>query len=309
MLDRRRGLPLLVLLLFALAPAVRAQEPGTPGTVERSRPLTVPRPEGEETPASPLAVDLELDDRPPGPPEDADAPGPAAAPTPAVPGLPVDALVRNAGAVAVVSAISLVPAAVLMLTAFVRISVVLLLLRQALGNPQVPGNQAMTALALMLTVLVMWPVGERVHRDAIEPLSRGRVDAGTAWAAASGPILGFMAGQIDRAGHNDYVRTLYEHAVPASAGRAMPESIEECPFHVVAPAFLISELTTAFRMGFALFLPFLVLDLVVASVLSAMGLFLLPPTLVALPLKLGVFVLADGWLLVSDMLIRSFGTG
>lgn len=201
---------------------------------------------------------------------------------------------------------SLVPAAVLMVTAFVRVSIVLTLVRQALGSPQVPGNQVLSALALLLTVLVMKPVGETVYERGIEPFAAGRLEAAAAWEAGTTPIKVFMVEQIIHTGHQSYLWTLYDHGVPPSAGRVDPTRAEDFPLHVVAPAFLLSELTTALVMGFAIYLPFLVIDLVVSAVLAAMGLFMLPPALVALPVKLILFVLADGWMRVAGMLLRSF---
>jgi flagellar biosynthetic protein FliP len=205
--------------------------------------------------------------------------------------------------------ISLAPVALLMVTAFVRINIVLILLRQALGSPQVPGNQVLTALALLLTALVMRPVGEEVYHKAILPYASGQVSAAAAWEAGKPPIKAFMVDQIVWTKHQDYLPALYDYAVPPSPGRVDPAPVRtlEYPLRVVAPAYLLSELTTALMMGFYLYLPFLVIDLVVSSVLAATGLFMLPPALVATPVKLIVFVLADGWLLVATMLLSSFG--
>jgi flagellar biosynthetic protein FliP len=213
--------------------------------------------------------------------------------------------VRSVGTVALFAAVSLAPAAVLMLTAFVRINVVLVLLRQALGSPQVPGNQVLTALALLLTALVMRPVGERVYARAVVPYAEGRASWVEAAQAAAGPIKAFMVEQVERTGHTDYLWKIYDEV--AEPGRDDPAYEDEIPFGVVATAYLLSELTTALVIGFYLYLPFLVVDLVVSAVLAAMGLFMLPPSLVALPLKLILFVLVDGWLHVATMLLRSFG--
>ena len=218
-------------------------------------------------------------------------------------------VIQSVQTVALFALISLAPAAVLMLTSFVRINIVLILLRQALGSPQVPGNQVLTALALMLTVLVMRPVGDVVYTKAIEPYASGKATAAEAWEAGSRPIKVFMVEQIERTKHQDYLWQLYDYAVPPTAGRVDPQYAEDFPLRVVAPAFLLSELTTALVIGFYIYLPFLVIDLVVSAVLAAMGLFMLPPSLVALPLKLILFVLADGWLLVATTLLRSFEVG
>jgi flagellar biosynthesis protein FliP len=215
-------------------------------------------------------------------------------------------LINSAQTVALFALLSLVPAALLMVTAFVRISIVLTLLRQALGSPQVPGNQVLAALALLLTALVMRPVADEVYTKGIEPYVAKRTTAAEAWKASTKPIKRFMLDQIYRTGHEHYLRELYDQIEPPSPGRVEPTDGEQLDLRVVAPAFLLSELTTALLIGFAVYLPFLVIDLVVSAVLAAMGLFMMPPSLVALPLKLVVFVLADGWMLVSGMLLRSF---
>jgi flagellar biosynthetic protein FliP len=219
------------------------------------------------------------------------------------------AAVRTLQTVALFGLVSLAPVALLMLTGFVRISIVLTLLRQALGSPQVPGNQVITALSLLLTALVMWPWGETVYREAISPYAEGHITLGAAWDAGSRPIKAYMIKQIEETRHQDYVEALYEYAAPSRPARAepAPERLEDFPLRVVAPAFLLSELTTGLQMGFYIYLPFLVVDLVVSSVLAATGLFMLPPALVATPIKLILFVLAKGWILVATMLLASFG--
>lgn len=210
--------------------------------------------------------------------------------------------------VALIGLASMAPAALLMFTSFVRINIVLILLRQALGSPQVPGNQVLAALALLLSMIVMKPVGESVYSRAIEPYAAGKFTPGQAWEAGSRPIKTFMIEQIKRTNHVQYLWDLYDFAEPPRPGRVEPVYEDEVPLRVVAPAFLLSELTTALMIGFVIYLPFLVIDLVVSAVLSAMGLFMLPPSLVAMPLKLVLFVLADGWLLVASALLRTFAT-
>ena len=224
-------------------------------------------------------------------------------------GLNPQQAMRSVSTVALFAAVSLAPAAVLMVTAFVRINLVLVLLRQALGSPQVPGNQVLTALAILLTALVMRPEGEKVYQRAVEPFANGRLSWTDAYREASGPIKSFMVRQIENTRHERYIWELYDLAIPESPGRVEPVYGEEFPMRVVAPAFLLSELTTALVIGFYIYLPFIVIDLVVSAVLGAMGLFMLPPSLVALPVKLILFVLADGWLLVATRLLQSFGTG
>jgi flagellar biosynthetic protein FliP len=225
----------------------------------------------------------------------------------AIPKLPAGADVwKSVQMIGLFALVSLAPAAVLMLTSFVRIQIVLVLLRQALGSPQVPGNQVLTALALLLTVLVMKPVGDVVYRDAVAPLMAEKITPAQAWESGSRPIKRFMVDQIVRTRHEHYLTELYDYATPPSPDRVEPAYGDEYPFHVIAPAFLLSELTTALTIGFIIYLPFLVIDLVVSAVLAAMGLFMLPPSLVALPLKLILFVLADGWLLVASRLLQTF---
>lgn len=285
--SQRIGAVLLLIGLLGCPALAHAQEPAPEHT-----PTAAPTVRMNEA----LAVDAE-----PSHADDSPGIGPSTLPVPA------EALTRTAWSVGLFALFSLLPVGLLMLTAFVRISVVLLLARQAIGSPQIPGNSVMTALALLLTALVMAPVGESVYRKAVEPLVTGRSTPEAAWHAGSAPIKAFMVDQIVRSKHQDYLWQLYDHAVPPSSGRIEPSEVDQFPLRVVAPAFLLSELTTAFFMGFGIYLPFLVIDLVVATVLSAMGLFMLPPALVGLPLKLVLFVVADGWMLVADTLLRSFG--
>lgn len=208
--------------------------------------------------------------------------------------------------VVVFGLVSLAPAALLMITAFVRISIVLTLLRQALGNPQIPGNQVLTALALLLTAIVMRPAVTRTYHEAIEPLAAGKIAPAIAWEVGVKPIKAFMIDQIFATHRQAYLVDFYRYVNPDGP---KPTDCDSLPMRVVAPAFLIAELTTALLIGFAIYLPFLVIDLVVSAVLAAMGMFMLPPAQVSAPLKLIVFVLADGWRLVADMLIRSFALG
>jgi flagellar biosynthetic protein FliP len=243
-----------------------------------------------------------------------DSESPPAMPPQSLLGPPIEKdAARTLQTVVLFGLISLAPVAVLMVTAFVRINIVLLLLRQALGSPQVPGNQVLTALALLLTALVMRPTGEVVYQTAIRPYAAGQLSASEAWKAGTQPIKAFMVDQIVLTKHQDYLQALADFAEPQSPGQIEPAAVqapsraEEFPLRVVAPAFLLSELTTALTYGFCLYLPFLVIDLVVSSVLAATGLFMLPPALVATPVKLIAFVLADGWLLVATMLLSSFG--
>ncbi len=201
--------------------------------------------------------------------------------------------------------VSLAPAILLMTTSFVRISIVLGLLRQAIGAQMLPSNQIVTSLAMFLTVLVMTPVWTQVYNDAIVPYTQDNssMTASEAWAAGVAPVREFMSQQIHAANNDEDVLMFYEHL--PSPGQA-PESYEQVPLQVLLPAFMLSELKTAFLMGFQIFLPFLILDLVVSSVTVSMGMMMLPPSMVSLPLKLILFVLVDGWQLVVGMLLQSF---
>jgi len=202
------------------------------------------------------------------------------------------------------SVLSLAPAALLMTTCFVRIVVVLSLLRQALGAQQLPPGQVITSISLFLTLLIMAPVWKDVYDQAIVPYSNKQIDLQTAWEAGSKPIRRFMGQQIEKTKNRDDV-LLFVEALPESQ-RADYQYYEDVPLVALAPAFMISELKTAFLIGFQIYLPFLILDMVISSILVSMGMLMLPPVLISLPFKLMLFVLVDGWRLVVGMLISSF---
>jgi len=204
--------------------------------------------------------------------------------------------------------LSLAPAILLMTTSFVRIVVVLGLLRQALGTQQLPPSQVITALALFMTLVVMTPTWNEVYSRSILPYSRGEItDPEEAWNAGVVPLKEFMARQIDLADNTDDVWLFYDY-LPDSQRRGQPlETYEQVPLQALLPAFMLSELKVAFLIGFQIYLPFLILDLVVSSVTISMGMMMLPPVMISLPLKLLLFVLVDGWTLVVRMLLESFG--
>ncbi len=206
--------------------------------------------------------------------------------------VPVESLLPSALALGVMS---LAPALLLMTTCFVRVSVVLALVRQGLGAPQIPSNQIVAALAIFLTALVMWPVWNQAWRDGVEPYERGDLTAAEAFDRGGLPVRRWMATQIEAAGNRDTMLMFLERH-PAGVRRAA--TYDEVPLEALLPAFLVSELETAFSLGFRLLLPFLVIDVLVATLAVASGLVMLPPSLVSLPLKLLVFVAADGWTLV-----------
>jgi flagellar biosynthetic protein FliP len=203
---------------------------------------------------------------------------------------------------------SLAPAVLLMTTCFVRMSIVLTLVRQGLGTPQLPSNQILTSLALFLSALVMWPVWTAAYRDGVEPYQQGRIELSAAYEQGTLPIRRWMATQIEQSGNRDTM--LYFLARHPSAPKRVA-TYDDVPVETLLPAFLVSELKTAFAIGFRLLLPFLVLDVLVATLVVSTGLVMLPPTLVSLPLKLMVFVAADGWSLVVRSLldgVRSVGS-
>lgn len=197
---------------------------------------------------------------------------------------------------------SLVPAMILMTTSFLRIIVVLHLLRQALGIGQVPSNQILSALAILMSALIMFPVWTQTYQVAIEPYQQEQIDAQEAIQRGAQPIREFMSLQIERTGNQADIWLFLEYYPSEQA----VETYQDVPFVVLLPAFMISELKTGFLIGFQVYLPFLVLDLVIASVLMAMGMVMLPPSSVSLPFKLLLFVLADGWHLLAGSLLHSF---
>lgn len=199
--------------------------------------------------------------------------------------------------VIMLTVLTLAPAVLVMMTSFTRIVVVLSFLRQSLGTQQMPPNQLIVGLALFLSFFVMAPTWRTINETALEPFLSEKIDQKEAFTNAEKPIREFMFLQTRE---KDLELFLSLSKMPKPATR------EDVPTYVIIPAFVISELKTAFQMGFMLYLPFLVLDLVVASVLMAMGMMMLPPMMISLPLKLLLFVLVDGWELVVGNLVRSF---
>ena len=214
--------------------------------------------------------------------------------------------------------ISLAPAVLLMTTSFVRIIVVLGLLRQALGTQQLPPSQVITSVALFVTLLLMAPVWKESYETGIKPYSDGEIGLEAAFDNAVAPIRRFMADQIQRTGNDDdvylFLQYLPENRDDSAAAEDQPTYVyydaqpgeEVVPLTALLPAFMLSELKTAFLIGFQIYLPFVILDIVVASVTISMGMLMLPPVLISLPFKLLLFVLLDGWRLVIEMLLESF---
>jgi flagellar biosynthesis protein FliP len=196
-----------------------------------------------------------------------------------------------------ITVISLAPAILVMTTSFTRIIVVLGFLRQALATQQTPPNQVLIGLALFLTFFIMNPVWQRVNADALQPYLNEEIEQQEALDAALKPVREFMFRQA-RSSDLQLFMTIAKLPRPATPA--------DVPTHVLIPAFIISELTVAFQIGFILYIPFLIIDMVVASTLMAMGMMMLPPIFVSLPFKIIMFVLVDGWNLILGNLVRSF---
>jgi flagellar biosynthetic protein FliP len=195
------------------------------------------------------------------------------------------------------TALSFATALLVSVTSFTRIVIVLSFLRQALGTPQLPPNQVVMGLALVLSAFVMAPTGTKVWGEALQPYLDDRIDASQAVDRASAPVRTFLLRQT----REQDLALFYE-----ISGRDRPSRGEEIPLTVAAPAFMVSELTTAFRMGLFLYVPLLLVDLLVAGILMSLGMMMVPPPLISLPVKVGIFVMADGWRLVVASLVRSF---
>jgi flagellar biosynthetic protein FliP len=197
--------------------------------------------------------------------------------------------------------LSLAPAILIMMTCFTRIIIVLSLLRQALGTQQLPPNQVLIGLSMFMTFLVMGPTWQRVNDEALRPYLDGAIEQPEALERAEVPIREFMIAQIQKAGNDADVDLFSEFA-----RKPPPKTWEEVTTPTLVPAFMLSELKTAFLLGFKVYLPFLVIDMVISIVLISMGMMMLPPVLISLPFKLLLFVLVDGWHLITRSLMSSF---
>ena len=196
-----------------------------------------------------------------------------------------------------ITLLSLAPSIVLLMTCFTRIVIVLAFVRSALSLQGSPANQIIIGLSLFLTFFIMAPVWDRINTEALEPYRDQQIGGAEAWARAEAPMREFMLRQTRPKDVELFV----------SLAAMGPTPVEELPLKVVVPGFIVSELRTAFQMGFLLFVPFILVDLVVATVLMSMGMFMMPPVTISLPLKLLLFVLADGWNLVVRSVVLSFG--
>jgi flagellar biosynthetic protein FliP len=198
---------------------------------------------------------------------------------------------------ALMTAITLLPAALLMMTGFTRIVIVLAILRQAIGAGQAPPNQVLIGLALFLTFFVMGPVFDQINADALQPYMDGKIETSVALEKGLVPLKQFMLDQTRESDIASFVR------IAGGTGYATPQDV---PLKILVPAFATSELKSAFQIGFLIFIPFVIIDLVVASVLMSMGMMMLSPALISLPFKIMLFVLVDGWALVMGTLAASF---
>ena len=197
------------------------------------------------------------------------------------------------------TALSFLPAVLLMMTGFTRIAIVLSLMRQAIGTQAAPPNQVIIGLSLFLTMFVMGPTLDKVYKDAYEPFAANQISFNEALERGQGPMRAFMLKQTRQSDLGLFVK------LAKIEGDVKPETV---PFRVLVPAFVTSELKSAFQIGFLIFIPFLVIDMIVASVLMSLGMMMLSPVLVSLPFKLMLFVLADGWNLLLGSLAASFVT-
>lgn len=201
--------------------------------------------------------------------------------------------------VALLTILSVAPAILLMMTSFTRILIVLSFVRQALGTQTMPPNQVMVGLALFLTLFTMSPVIDRISNDALNPYLEKKITQEAAFDATVKPVRQFLLAETRK---EDLAMFL------SLSGLPKPKTKEDVGMSLLLPAFMISELKTAFQIGFLVYIPFLIIDMVVSSILMAMGMMMLPPTVVSLPFKLVLFVLVDGWSLIVDSLVKSFST-
>ncbi|WP_409305436.1 flagellar type III secretion system pore protein FliP [Peribacillus sp. SCS-155] len=193
--------------------------------------------------------------------------------------------------------LSLAPSILILMTCFTRVVIVLGFVRTSLGTQQMPPNQVIIGLSLFITFFVMAPTFQEVNKTALQPLFEEKIDLETAYERAAGPFKEFMSAQT----RQKDLALFLEYSKAEE-----PETIEDIPLTALVPAFAISEIKTAFQIGFMIFIPFLVIDMVVASVLMSMGMMMLPPVMISLPFKILLFVLVDGWYLVVKSLLQSF---
>jgi flagellar biosynthesis protein FliP len=197
------------------------------------------------------------------------------------------------------TALSLAPSFLLLLTSFLRVSIVLDFVKRALSLQAVPPTQVLMGISLFITVFIMWPTFETVYNDSLKPLSDGKIGVEQAYQAAEKPFRIFMYRQMQTNPEN--IRLFM-----SMRGLPKPNTLADVPTYVLVPAFILNELTVAFKIGILLYIPFIIIDMVVASILMSMGMIMLPPVMISMPFKLILFVLVDGWGLLTQQLVRSF---
>jgi flagellar biosynthetic protein FliP len=195
--------------------------------------------------------------------------------------------------------LSLAPSIIILMTSFLRVSIVLDFIKRALSLQQVPPNQVILGISFFMTIFIMWPTFETIYNDALRPLSAGELSVEEAYGEAEAPLRLFMYRQMQNNPEN--IRLFM-----AMRGLDRPNTLADVPTYVLIPAFILNELTVALKIGIMLFIPFIVIDMVVASALMSMGMIMLPPVMISMPFKLILFILVDGWGLLTDQLVRSF---
>ncbi|MDR2476751.1 MAG: flagellar type III secretion system pore protein FliP [Treponema sp.] len=232
---------------------------------------------------------------------------PTPPPPPAIPF--IDLTVRNPASgqevafslqlLLLLTVLSLAPSIIILMTSFLRISIVLDFIKRALSLQQVPPNQVLMGIAFFMTVFIMWPTFDTIYTNSIRPLAAGELSVEAAYREAEAPLRLFMYSQMRSRPEN--IRLFM-----AMRGLDRPNTLADVPTWVLIPAFILNELTVAFKIGILLFIPFIVIDMVVASALMSMGMIMLPPVMISMPFKLILFILVDGWGLLTDQLVRSF---
>ncbi|MCL2066892.1 MAG: flagellar type III secretion system pore protein FliP [Treponema sp.] len=198
--------------------------------------------------------------------------------------------------------LTLAPSIIILMTSFLRVSIVLDFIKRALSLQQVPPNQVILGISLFLTVFIMWPTLSTIYNNSIQPLSQGELSVENAYREAEAPLRLFMYRQMGNRAES--VRNI--RLFMAMRGLDRPNTLADVPTYVLIPTFILNELTVAFKIGILLFIPFIVIDMVVASILMSMGMIMLPPVMISMPFKLILFILVDGWGLLTDQLVRSF---
>jgi flagellar biosynthetic protein FliP len=243
-------------------------------------------------------------------PNDAPASGTTAIPSPQSTAIPfIDLTIRNPESnrevafslqlLLLLTALSLAPSIIILMTSFLRISITLDFIKRALSLQQVPPTQILMGISLFLTIFIMWPTFDSIYNNSIKPLSDGDISVEEAYRGAETPMRLFMYRQMS--GHPENIRLFM-----SVRGLDKPNTLADVPTYILIPAFILNELTVAFKIGILLYIPFIVIDMVVASALMSMGMIMLPPVMISMPFKLILFVLVDGWGLLTGQLINSF---